>query len=141
MPPLAFTRAEPLLPPLQETLVPQTAVAISAAGWVIVADAVAEHPWASVTVTLYKSSCNNIGIFQPPATTGLFDIIDLTGIVSTSNICREVTATVSIMAGDLVAVRVTSNSSLGNVFTCLAAATVTNIIPSMSTNRSMKKNN
>ena len=42
-----------MLPPLQLTLDWEVAVAVKIEGWVIVTLAVAEHPLASVTVTVY----------------------------------------------------------------------------------------
>jgi hypothetical protein len=41
-----------LLPPLHATLVCEADVALKAAGWVMVEDAVVVHPLASVTVTV-----------------------------------------------------------------------------------------
>jgi hypothetical protein len=52
VPPLTLTVAAPLLPSLQETLVVLDTDPLSELGWDTVAEAVAVHPLASVTVAV-----------------------------------------------------------------------------------------
>jgi hypothetical protein len=52
MPPEGLAAALPLFPPLQLTLLESVALAVKAEGWVMLADAVAVHPFLSLTVTV-----------------------------------------------------------------------------------------
>ena len=52
VPPLPAAVADPLVPPLQLTLVLALIVAVTAVGWVIVTVAVAEQLFKSLTVTV-----------------------------------------------------------------------------------------
>ena len=61
LPPLCDTVAVPLLPPLQETGV-DDADAVRTAGWATVADAVAEQPLLSVTVTEYDPAARPVAV-------------------------------------------------------------------------------
>jgi hypothetical protein len=65
VPPEAVTAAEPVLPPKQSTG-DEVAVAVSAVGCVTVVIAVAVHPFASVTVTVYVPAVSELALALVP---------------------------------------------------------------------------
>jgi hypothetical protein len=62
VPPVGVTLTEPLLPPLQDTLVRVDAVALSVDGWVTVAVDMAVQLCASVTVTVYEPAISPVAV-------------------------------------------------------------------------------
>ena len=67
VPPPAVTAAVPVFPPLHKILVDAEMVAVNKGGCVIVTVAVAEHPVASFTVTVYVPALRPVPIaFVPP---------------------------------------------------------------------------
>lgn len=66
VPPVAEAEADPLLPPLQLTLLKAPALIVTAVGWVMTIEAVVEHPLSSLTVTVYVPAVNPVFVAAEP---------------------------------------------------------------------------
>jgi hypothetical protein len=62
VPPEGVTLADPLLPPLQDTLVKVEAEAVRVVGWVTVVLEIAVQPCESVTVTEYVPAVRPVAV-------------------------------------------------------------------------------
>jgi hypothetical protein len=60
VPPVPTTVADPFVPPLQDTEVLDDIVAVTANGWLIVTDVVAEQLFKSLTVTVKVPTPNPV---------------------------------------------------------------------------------